>query len=57
MQLVTVKWMGKQTFDNLELDPSESPAVFKAQLYALSGVPADRIKLSLKGKMIKVVLF
>ena len=51
---VSVKWMGKQTFEDVDLDPSESPATFKAQLFAVSGVPPDRIKLMLKGKMIKV---
>jgi ubiquitin carboxyl-terminal hydrolase 14 len=48
--------MGKQSFDDLELDTTESPAMFKAQLFALSSVPPDRIKLMIKGKMIKVGL-
>lgn len=46
--------MGKQNFENIDLDTSESPATFKAQLFALSGVQPERIKLMIKGKMVKV---
>ena len=32
---VTVKW-GKEKFPNVEIDTSEGPDVFKAQLFALT---------------------
>jgi len=50
---VAVKWMGKETFKDVDLNLDESPAVFKAQLASLSGVLPDRMKLMLKGKIIK----
>lgn len=39
---VAVKW-GKQKFE-VEIDPTEPPALFKAQLLALTGVPVERQK-------------
>lgn len=49
---VNVKW-GKQKFDNVEVNTDESPETFKAQLFALSGVPPDRQKLLIKGKTVQ----
>ncbi|GAV02338.1 hypothetical protein RvY_12921 [Ramazzottius varieornatus] len=49
---VNVKW-GKQKFDNVEVNTDEPPETFKAQLFALSGVPPDRQKLLMKGKTIQ----
>ena len=37
------------------MDTSESPEVFKAQLFALSGVPPDRQKIMGKGTTLKVM--
>lgn len=41
---VKVKW-GKEAYD-VELDLKEDPEVFKAQLFALTGVTPDRQKVS-----------
>lgn len=49
---VTVKW-GKEKFPDIELNTEEPVEVFRAQLYALSGVPSDRQKIMVKGKTIK----
>jgi len=49
---VNVKW-GKEKFENVEIDTSEPPEVFKAQLFALSGVPPDRQKIMAKGTSLK----
>ena len=40
---VTVKW-AKQKY-NVELDLEQPPLMFKAQLYALTGVPTERQKI------------
>jgi len=40
---VNVKW-GKEKYDNVEIDTSEPPLVFKSQLFALTRVPPDRQK-------------
>jgi ubiquitin carboxyl-terminal hydrolase 14 len=40
---VTVKW-GKQKWDDVQVNLAEPPLVFKAQLFALTGVPPDRQK-------------
>jgi ubiquitin carboxyl-terminal hydrolase 14 len=51
---VKVRWSnGKKEFDNLDLNLSEPPNVFKAQLYTLTGVPIDRQRLMCSGLMIK----
>lgn len=44
---VTVKWQ-KNSYD-VDVDPSQPPALFKAQLFALTGVPVDRQKIMVKG--------
>ncbi|ORX90326.1 cysteine proteinase [Basidiobolus meristosporus CBS 931.73] len=49
---VNVKWAGKK-FDNIELNPDESPALFKAQLYTLTGVEPERQKILVKGGTLK----
>ncbi|KAI8486436.1 Ubiquitin carboxyl-terminal hydrolase 14 [Branchiostoma belcheri] len=49
---VKVKWQ-KQKFDDIDLDTDEPPEVFKAQLFALSGVQPDRQKVMLKGSTLK----
>lgn len=49
---VKVKW-GKETFSDIEVDMSEEPMVFKAQLFALTGVQPDRQKVMVKGAVLK----
>lgn len=49
---VHVKW-GKEKFSDVELNQDESPVVFQAQLFALSGVPPERQKIMAKGKTLK----
>lgn len=51
--LVHVKWQ-KEKFQDVELDTSEPPIVFKSQLYALSGVEPERQKVMVAGKTIEV---
>ena len=48
-----MKWQ-KEVFEAVEIDTSQPPLVFKAQLYALSGVPPERQKIMVKGGMLKV---
>uniref|UniRef100_A0A8C2LHY5 Ubiquitin carboxyl-terminal hydrolase n=1 Tax=Cricetulus griseus TaxID=10029 RepID=A0A8C2LHY5_CRIGR len=49
---VTVKW-GKEKFEGVELNTDESPMVFKAQLFALTGVQPARQKVMVKGGTLK----
>uniref|UniRef100_A0A672ZU78 Ubiquitin carboxyl-terminal hydrolase n=1 Tax=Sphaeramia orbicularis TaxID=375764 RepID=A0A672ZU78_9TELE len=49
---VNVKW-GKEKFDAVELNTEEPPVVFKAQLFALTGVHPDRQKVMVKGGTLK----
>uniref|UniRef100_A0A8C7IP06 Ubiquitin carboxyl-terminal hydrolase n=1 Tax=Oncorhynchus kisutch TaxID=8019 RepID=A0A8C7IP06_ONCKI len=49
---VNVKW-GKEKFDAIELNTEEPPMVFKAQLFALSGVQPERQKVMVKGGTLK----
>ena len=53
MITVNVKW-GKEKFQDIELNSDEPPVLFKAQLFALSGVQPDRQKVMVKGGVIKV---
>ena len=53
---MNIKW-GKEKFEKVELDTDETPEVFKAQLFALSGVSPDRQKVMLKGAVFKVTLY
>lgn len=49
--LVKVKW-NKETLA-LDLDTNEQPNVFKAQIFALTGVSTERQKVMFKGAVIK----
>ncbi|EDV23537.1 uncharacterized protein TRIADDRAFT_50530 [Trichoplax adhaerens] len=49
---VNVKW-GKVRFDNVQVNTDEPPLVFKAQIFALSGVEPERQKVMFKGKVLK----
>lgn len=50
--LVKVKW-GKELFNNVEVNTDEDPILFKAQLFALTGVQPERQKVMLKGTTLK----
>ena len=47
-----MKW-GKELFSDVELNTDEEPVVFKAQLFALTGVQPNRQKVMIKGAAIK----
>ena len=49
---VKVKHAGK--VHDVELDPELPPAVFKEAIYQKTGVPPDRMKVMIKGGMLKV---
>lgn len=49
---VKVKW-GKELYNDVELNTDEEPVVFKAQLFALTGVQPNRQKVMIKGAAIK----
>ncbi|KAI5665480.1 hypothetical protein M9H77_15333 [Catharanthus roseus] len=49
---VSVKWQ-KEVFPAVEVDTSQSPYVFKCQLYDLTGVPPERQKIMVKGGLLK----
>lgn len=49
---VNVKW-GKEKYKDLECNTDEPPLVFKAQLFALTGVEPNRQKVMLKGTVLK----
>jgi len=49
---VHVKHAGK-TLD-VQLDPALPPSVFKEVIYQVTGVPPDRMKVMIKGGMLKV---
>lgn len=49
---VKVKW-GRENFPNIEVNTDEEPLLFKAQLYALTGVQPDRQKVMCKGLALK----
>jgi len=48
---VKVKW-GKENYPNVELNTDELPILFKAQLFALTGVQPERQKVMIKGKIV-----
>jgi len=50
---VSVKWQ-KEIFKEVEIDTTQSPYVFKCQLYDLTGVPPERQKIMVKGGLLKV---
>lgn len=45
---VKVKW-GKETFSDVEVNTEDDPALFKAQIFALTGVLPERQKVVCKG--------
>lgn len=49
---VNIKW-GKEQFKDVEVSMEEPPIVFKAQMFALSGVQPERQKIMVKGQIIK----
>lgn len=49
---VKVKW-GRENFPNIEVNTDEDPLVFKAQLFALTGVQPERQKVMCKGLALK----
>lgn len=49
---VKVKW-GKETFNDVEANTDEDPMLFKAQLFALTGVQNERQKVMVKGVTLK----
>lgn len=51
---MSVKWQ-KKVFPDMEVDTSQSPYVFKCQLYDLTGVPPERQKIMVKGGLLKVI--
>ncbi|KAG2379889.1 Ubiquitin carboxyl-terminal hydrolase [Vigna angularis] len=52
MITVSVKWQ-KEIFKEVEIDTTQSPYVFKCQLYDLTGVPPERQKIMVKGGLLK----
>lgn len=49
---VNVKW-GKEVFSDVDVDTTQTPLMFKSQLFTLSGVPPDRQKVMIKGALLK----
>jgi ubiquitin carboxyl-terminal hydrolase 14 len=49
---VKVKW-GKEVYPDVEINTDEPPLVFKAQLFALTGVNPNRQKVMMKGGTLK----
>lgn len=47
-----MKW-GKETYPDIEVNTDEPPMLFKAQLFALTGVQPERQKVMLKGVTLK----
>jgi ubiquitin carboxyl-terminal hydrolase 14 len=48
---LNIKW-GKEQFKDVEVNLEDPPIVFKAQLFALSGVQPERQKIMIKGQTI-----
>lgn len=48
---VAIKHGGK-AYD-VQLDPTQSPRIFKENIYAVTGIPVDRMKVMIKGGMLK----
>ena len=48
---IKVKW-GKEVYTDVEVNTDEEPMVFKAQLFALTGVQPERQKVMLKGAIL-----
>lgn len=49
---VNIKW-GKEQFKDIEVNMEEPPIIFKAQMFALSGVQPERQKIMVKGAIVK----
>lgn len=49
---MSVKWQ-KEFFPAVEIDTTQSPYVFKCQLFDLTGVPPERQKIMVKGGLLK----
>lgn len=49
---VSVKW-GKEVYNDVDLDTSQPPLVFKSQIFTLTGVPPERQKVMIKGGLLK----
>jgi ubiquitin carboxyl-terminal hydrolase 14 len=49
---VKVKW-GKESYPDIEVNTEEPPLLFKAQLFALTGVQPERQKVMIKGVTLK----
>jgi ubiquitin carboxyl-terminal hydrolase 14 len=52
---VHIKHAGK-VYD-VELDPDKPPAIFKDAVYHLTGVPPERMKVMIKGGVLKASTF
>lgn len=50
--LVKVKW-GKEVYPDIDVNTEEPPMLFKAQLFALTGVQPERQKVMIKGVTLK----
>ena len=48
---IKVKW-AKEVYNDVEVNTDEEPMVFKAQLFALTGVQPERQKVMLKGAIL-----
>ena len=48
---IKVKWT-REVFNDVEVNTDEEPIVFKAQLFALTGVQPERQKVMLKGAIL-----
>ena len=49
---VKVKW-GKELYTDVDVNTEEEPLVFKAQMFALTGVQPHRQKIMMKGQTLK----
>jgi ubiquitin carboxyl-terminal hydrolase 14 len=53
LPIVSIKWQ-KSLYENIEIDTGNPPAVFKMQLFSLTGVPPERQKImGFKGGLLK----
>lgn len=50
--LVKVKW-GREVYPEIDVNTDEEPILFKAQLFALTGVQPERQKIMCKGGILK----
>lgn len=49
---VHIKHSGK-TYNNIKLDPDLPPGVFKDSIYQVTGIPVERMKVMVKGGVLK----